>query len=55
MRIARLFKYSHSFVWVNSNEQITAAYNNTIHRILKTTPQMTMCELDRSKVWHDQY
>ena len=55
MRIARLFKYSHSFVWLNSLHQITSAYNNSIHRILKTSPQIAMCNLSRSKLWHDQY
>ena len=55
MRIARLFKASNSFNWVDNLEDVTRGYNDSIHSALNSSPNTAMCSTDKTELWHWQY
>ena len=55
MRIARLFRAQNSFNWVDHLQDVTNAYNQTLHRALNSSPDTAMCATGKSELWHWQY
>ena len=55
VRIARLFRARNNFNWIDHLQELTNAYNNTIHSALHSTPSEAMCSTDKTELWHWQY
>ena len=55
MRIARLFRAQNSFNWIDHLQQLTDAYNSSIHSALNSSPSEAMCATEKSELWHWQY
>lgn len=55
MRIARMFRANNNFNWVDTLQDVTHGYNNSIHSALNSTPTDAMCATEKSELWHWQY
>ena len=55
MRIARLFRARNDFNWIDHLQELTDAYNASVHRAIDSSPAEAMCATDESELWHWQY
>jgi hypothetical protein len=54
-RITRYMDYKQNHKWIEALPKLTRAYNNTIHRIINTTPAKARTESTPFQLWNVQY